>query len=52
MVVLPIVNMLLMLLGFVTPWRKKRPGTAREATQDSTASQARIGQFNEVIQEG
>ncbi len=46
---LPIVNMLLMLLGFVTPWRRKSPGTAREATQDSTASHARIRQFNELI---
>ena len=45
MVVLPIVNMLLTLLGFVTPWRKRTPGTEREMMQDSTANQARIPQF-------
>ncbi len=52
MVVLPMVNMLLMLLGFVTPWRKRSPHAEREATHDSTASQARIPQFNEGVQKG
>jgi hypothetical protein len=51
MVVLPIVNMLLMLLGLVTPWRKS-PSAERKVAHDSTANQAHIPQFNEVVQKG
>jgi hypothetical protein len=51
MVVLPIVNMLLTLLRFVTPWHKS-PDANGKVAHDSTAGQAHIPQFNEVVQKG
>jgi hypothetical protein len=52
MVVLPIVNMLLVLLGFVTPWRKKSPVAEPETARDLTASQTLVSQLTEVVQKG
>ena len=52
MVVLPIVNMLLTLLGFSTPWRRKSRTVDAEATNDLTEGQTKIPQFNQVVQKG
>jgi hypothetical protein len=52
MVVPAIVNMVLLLVGFLTGLRWKSPGDNREMTGDSAASQARIEQLAEVVQKG
>jgi hypothetical protein len=52
MVVLPIVNMLLSLVGFLAPWRKKSPVANRELAGDSAAILARTEQLTEVAQKG
>jgi hypothetical protein len=52
MVVPAIVDMLLLLVGFLTGLRWKSPGDNRGITGDSAASQARIEQLTEVVQKG
>jgi hypothetical protein len=52
MVVPAIVNMLLLLGGFLTGLRWKGPRANREMTGDSAAKQAGIEQLTEVVQKG
>jgi hypothetical protein len=52
MAVPAIVNMLLLLSGFLAGLRWKSPRANRELTGDSAARQARIEQLTEVVQKG